>query len=114
MGRKHIYKGYNDVYNSVFHQIQSLMSRAEYLKKHIKVSMHSCKYLQLREKNELSLPADTQYTIYVCVCVLILQMQETQRDVSLDRDSLADSIRSCESPVMCNHSFVAVLKYMQC
>ena len=32
------------------------------------------------------------------------QMQETQRDVSLDREPLADSVRSCEFPYCSNFS----------
>lgn len=30
--------------------------------------------------------------------VIIHQMQETQRDASLDREHLADSVRGCEFP----------------
>lgn len=40
---------------------------------------------------------------YLCLiaCIFILQMQETQRDVSLDREPLADSVRSCEFLCCC-------------
>lgn len=34
--------------------------------------------------------------IYFNTFMLVFQMQETQQDVSLDRESFADSIRGCE------------------
>lgn len=36
--------------------------------------------------------------------LIIFQMQETQRDASLDREPLADSVRSCEYPRWCFRS----------
>lgn len=65
------------------------MARAEYLKKHIKVSMHS--NLRLYEKIITYFRRLNSY-------VLIFQMQETQRDVSMDREPLADSVRTCKFP----------------
>lgn len=47
--------------------------------------------------------------LWLIAYIYFLQMQETQRDVSLDREPLADSVRSCECLCSCIKLLLASL-----
>lgn len=86
------------------------MTRAEYLKKHIKVrnillygkiddrgADQYCKLKLHADCFPLFLDSNELLDIFLSnLFAFMFQMQETQRDVSLDRESLTDSVRSCE------------------